>query len=392
MFVKIFRYMNNQVGPPVEGEDFYGRDNELNFAWKHIQKGNSIILAAPRRVGKSSFAKKLLSKAKSEKWNTFEINLEEIKSEIGFVNLFVEKLQNESWWQKPVEKLEQILSSLKPTIKYEEIEAKLEWQSKKADVYEKLKQLLNHQSDTLIMIDEVTILLNSFLEDDEKGIENVKFFLNWLRSFRQITGTKIRWVFCSSIGIDNFTNQHGLSYTFNDVNSFPLGAFNETTSIGLLKALAQSDELSTNELIIKAMLNKIGWLLPYFLQILHYKLNYLVSVDGDTLNEQTLDKAYKLLIEEKHLNTWEERLKDYGLLEADARLVLTHICKSAKGISRNSLVALLHKKYNDPAKAEEIVGKLLYMLKNDGYLVEEEGKYFFRSPLLRDFWFNRTTK
>jgi uncharacterized protein len=388
--------MNSKTGSPVEGEDFYGREKELDFAWNHITKGNSLVLAAPRRVGKSSFAKKLLVNAQNVGWNTLEINLEEIKSEIGFVNLFVEKLQNQSWWEgfkaKSKSNIEQILSSIKPTIKYGDIETTVEWQNKKADIYEKLKQLLDHTEPTLIMIDEVTILLNCFLEDKENGLENVKFFLNWLRNFRQTTGTKIRWVFCSSIGIDNFTSQHNLSYAFNDVTSFPLGEFNEPTSIGLLKKLAESDDLDTTESIIESMLNAIGWKLPYFLQILHYKFNYLVKVDGDEINEETLEKAYKLLIEEKHLNTWEERLKDYGMLEADARLKLTYICKSKSGTSRNSLVALINKKYNDPEKAEGIVSKLLYMLKNDGYLVEEKGKYFFRSPLLRDFWFNRTVK
>ena len=52
--------IGNIIGPPVEGENFFGREKELDFAWNHIKKGNSIILSAPRRIGKSSFAKKLL--------------------------------------------------------------------------------------------------------------------------------------------------------------------------------------------------------------------------------------------------------------------------------------------------------------------------------------------
>ena len=82
--------INNITGSPVEGDNFFGREKELKYAWNHIRKGNSLILSAPRRVGKSSFAKKLLEIAKGEKWNTLEINLEEIKSEEGFVKLFIE--------------------------------------------------------------------------------------------------------------------------------------------------------------------------------------------------------------------------------------------------------------------------------------------------------------
>ena len=388
--------INNQTGPPVEGDDFFGRTKDLDFAWKHIKKGNSIILSAPRRVGKSSFAKKLLVKAKDESWNTFEINLEEIKSEIGFVNLFVEKLQSQSWWDeiktKLKEKLEQLLASIKPSFEYEGAKATLEWQSKKADVYEKLKQLIDHQKDTLIMVDEITILLNSLLEDKENGIQNVTFFLNWLRSFRQISDTKIRWVFCSSIGIDNFTNQHNLSYTFNDVDSFPLGAFNEETSIALLKSLAESDNLKIDDTLINAIMTKIGWLLPYFLQVIHYKLNYLVQVENEALNDKTLDRAYNLLISEKHLNTWDERLKEYGSLESDARTVLKYLCKNTKGEKRSNIIEVLNQKTNDIDKADETTSKLISMLSNDGYLAETNSKYLFRSPLIRDFWFKRFMK
>lgn len=32
------------------------------------------------------------------------------------------------------------------------------------------------------------------------------------------------------------------------------------------------------------------------------------------------------------------------------------------------------------------------MLQNDGYLIEVQSKYGFRSPLLRDFWYNRFSK
>ena len=175
--------INNITGSPVEGEDFFGREKELAFAWNHIKKGNSIILSAPRRVGKSSFAKRILSIAKEANWNTLEIDLEEIKSEEGFVKLFVDKLENESWWKKTLtiagNKIDQILQSIKPSLEFGEAKASFEWKAQKADIYEKLKSLLDHKEETLIMVDEVTVLLNSFIKTDaENGVTDVEFFLN----------------------------------------------------------------------------------------------------------------------------------------------------------------------------------------------------------------------
>ena len=48
-----------KIGPPVIGEDFFGRWNELKKAEVLIQD-NNLMLAAPRRVGKTSFARRLI--------------------------------------------------------------------------------------------------------------------------------------------------------------------------------------------------------------------------------------------------------------------------------------------------------------------------------------------
>ena len=58
-----------KVGPPVEGNDFYGREKDLKYAWEnHILKGASLLLSAPRRVVKSSFSKKMLKTAEAKGW------------------------------------------------------------------------------------------------------------------------------------------------------------------------------------------------------------------------------------------------------------------------------------------------------------------------------------
>jgi hypothetical protein len=381
----------NTTGSPVENENFVGREKELDFAWKHIQGGNSLILASPRRVGKSSFSKKLLAIAKEQDWNTLEIDLEQIQTEEAFVRLFIEKLENQSWWQKGKAKLgksiDQVLKSIKPSIEYEGTTTTIEWQIQKEDIYEKLKNLLDHEKETLIMVDELTILLNAFVKDKENGLRNAEFFLNWLRSFRQKSGTKIRWIFCSSVSLDNFTNRHRLGHTRNDITPFSLGAYDKTTALRLLKGLAENDNLPIDDAIMERMLEKITWFLPYFLQILHFKFNYLVKVEDEPVAIETVDKAYRLLTQENHLDTWDERMKEYDDLESNARKMLKHISKNPNGESRENLISLLNKTINDAEIAEEIVGKLLRMLLNDGYLMENNEKYVFRSSLLRDYWY-----
>jgi len=46
--------MKNVVGPPAEGDDFFNRDRDLKRFRRLIENG-SLLLIAPRRVGKTSF-------------------------------------------------------------------------------------------------------------------------------------------------------------------------------------------------------------------------------------------------------------------------------------------------------------------------------------------------
>jgi uncharacterized protein len=379
--------MINRTGSPVEGDDFYGREAELEFAWKQIKNGNSLVMSAPRRVGKTSFAKKMIVFAKKENWNTIELNLEEIKTEEAFVKLLIESLKKESWWQKLGFKT--ILESIKPSFEYEGVKTTLEYKSAKEDVYEKLKQLLEFNHDTLIVIDELTVLLN-FLIKSENGKEKVEFYLNWLRSFRQKSGSKIRWIFCSSVGIENFTSMYNLSYTLNDVSPFPIGALNPNQALGLLKQLEKSENLHFTEEQNSHFLNKLGWTLPYFIQILFNNVHKLINIESKTISNETIDLAYQNLISEKHLNTWDERLEEYNEYQANARVILDYLSKTKIGEERDLLLMVLYEKLNDEEKARIILSKILKMLINDGYLtINENEKYTFRSPLLRDFWYNR---
>ena len=389
--------LNNIYGPPVEGEDFFGREKELEFAIKEIVAGNSIKLAAPRRVGKSSFAKKILEVLKSKGWNTVEIDLEEVKSEEGFVRLFVEALQKEDWWgsflEKGGDKLSKLIAKINLGIEYEGVKANLEWKHKKKDVYDSLSKLLDHEADTIIMVDELTVLLFSMLKE-ENGRESVEAFLNWLRSFRQKSKSRIRWIFCSSIGIENFANQNQLSYAINDVPSFPLSAFKEKDAIVFIGKLSESLDLKLDKEHVQYIIEKLDWLLPYFIQVLINKIHYLKDVEDEVISIQLIDKAYSLILGEDKFNTWDERLNYYGDIELITRKLLNHLAKIKEGATRNNLEAILNETLPDEGERNKKLSHILTLLINDGYIMKDDtsDRYVFRSPFIRDFWNFRFNK
>lgn len=84
--------IRNLIGPPVTGMDFIGREKELADAWKAIEDTNSLLLASPRRVGKSSFTMKLANKAEEKGWNALYLDLQGLKDEGEFISLIIRKL------------------------------------------------------------------------------------------------------------------------------------------------------------------------------------------------------------------------------------------------------------------------------------------------------------
>jgi hypothetical protein len=55
--------MNITIGPPVSGDEFFDREETIETLWDALE-AHSVLLAAPRRVGKSSLMLKLLREPK----------------------------------------------------------------------------------------------------------------------------------------------------------------------------------------------------------------------------------------------------------------------------------------------------------------------------------------
>jgi len=386
--VAIMGDISIRVGTPVEDADFYGRKKELQYAWEyHVSKGVSLLLSAPRRVGKTSFSKKLLKLAEEKGWKTLYLDLEALSTESEFVKLFKEKLKSEKWWDKAGDTILKILESIEE-LKVAGNEISINSNVWRTDTYGKIRQLIENTEKILIVIDELTIYLNHLLKQ-ENGREKVEFFLEWLRSFRQTP--KISWIFCSSVGIENFASMHQLSKHLNDLHPYPIGAFSEDEAKRFISRLDVDKNVQFTEGHIQYILDKLVWHLPFFIQLLVEKINSLVYIEGKQLSNVTIDEAYNRLITENHFNTWDERLKEYFGFEDNARKILI-LCVSPNGRSRDDLLINLTAKKSGKEKTEVMLSKLLYMLKNDGYMAEHDGKYIFRSPLLRDFWYVRFIK
>ena len=382
--------IENKIGPPVEGEDFYGREDELKKANQLLNKGHSLLISAPRRIGKSSLAKRLIADKKSQGWKCVYIDLEQTTTEEGFLKLIIDHFKKNQVWRHLTDEMTQFFHGILDRIdkvSVGPVEVSVGSIEKKQDLYESLKELIRHDEDTLIVVDELTLFLGTLLRNQD-GKEKVAFILNWLRSLRQVSGTKVRWLFCGSVGLKNFTALHKLSYTINDLRDFKLDELTLEEARGLLKGLCEGEEISMTEEMITYALDKLHWNIPYFIQILFAKLfdNY----DGD-ISREDIDLAYKELCSESYLNTWSERLSEYKEYEQHARHILDALSAKKEGLERETLlnVLMVGQDYSQASNMNLTLSTVLEMLENDGYILSKDGLRTFRSPLLRDYWYGK---
>ncbi len=238
-----------------------------------------------------------------------------------------------------------------------------------------LNTLENH---TLIVFDELTVLLESLLMSD-RGEQSARTFLNQFRALRAATSKSCSWLICSSVGVRNFTTQHNLSDTINDVADFDLGAYSDAEATEFVGLLARNIGVEFTPTTTRYLLGKIGWNIPYFIQLL------LSGLAQGKVSKKGIDDAYCRLLQTGSFDTWRERLnKEYGRNKDAAKLVLQYLCINSEGKPRGDIYNHLHAEL--PAFDSDSYGLLLRALITDGYLVKDDGCYRFRSPLLRDYW------
>lgn len=382
--------IQNKVGACVENDNFYGRARELRQAWRRLRDGNSLILAAPRRVGKTSLAKKIASNASELGWSSIYVDLEGIHYEHEFVEAIVSKLEEcKNLLPRISDKVINLISQIKTNIKFQNVEVNLESKKSRESLFKEIYSLFYDlkSEKILIVCDELAVFLNYILKNNQENIKDVEYFLNLLRSLRQIEECEHRWIFCSSVSIENFLKRYNLSKTMNDVDSLPLDALNGQESQGLLQSLCVSYNINMSDDVKGYMLDKIGLTLPYYIQLMFSEIyDIKIGEEHIPVSNDDVDKAYRTLLTKQYFNTWTERLADYPE-EHDLRSILKKIAESnADGCSRDILSTI----FMGRDVVDEYLSDLLTLLVNDGYIVlDNTGRYVFRSFLLRDFWYNK---
>ncbi|WP_407274878.1 ATP-binding protein [Dickeya ananatis] len=186
--------MDNIAGSPVEGKNFFGRETEVSYL-KESLKNHDVLLLGPRRIGKTSLSREVMSGLQQQGWRTVEVNVASCTDEISFLNKLEAALTPEmaSVSDKARSAISEVFAPLK-RIKAVKIpvpgagsfgvelnDGELEDWTHIADAV--LHLMSQADAPWLIYIDELPILLFSIIRNDpSNGVQRVRRFLDWFRN------------------------------------------------------------------------------------------------------------------------------------------------------------------------------------------------------------------
>jgi uncharacterized protein len=380
--------MKLTVGNPVEGDDFFDREDEQKRAWRQLER-NHLLMLAPRRIGKTSLIYRLRDTAQAHGFYSVYCSFAGCNDERDCVGELFKALH-------PLQTIGQKTAEMFGWIKSVKIsEVGLEWRGTgenwRQAGEEIAKALTATEYDWLICIDELPVFITKLLQQGQEGRQRAHTFLYWLRTLRQSHYKKVKWLLAGSIGLDAVAARMRIGDAINDLTPFPLDAFSPECAARFLDALANSYEIALSAEVRDHIIARIGWPVPYYLQLMFSYLYEAVVDEGvpvtvdtiDTLFEKLLGPAYR-----SHFDYWRQRLDDeLGQPDAShAARLLNVLCGSQEGLDASMLGLVLQQSIADDSERDHQLRHLLSVLDSDGYLVRRDGRYAFRLEWLRLYW------
>lgn len=399
MLCKFIKMTNIVVGPPVRNDDMCDREKLIELIWKRLEKGN-ILLAAPRRFGKSSIMLKLRDSPR-EGFEVVFLDVEWIRTPSDFIAEIITELLSKDSTKRLItsaksfpKKISDFLKNNIEELQYADIKIKL--RKELSDDWEELgKHLIGliekSQSKIVFTVDEFPVMIH---EMSKKNPEETKTFLNWFRSLRQSPESlkNIRFVIGGSIGIERILNKIDSISTINDLEKILVGAFDASDAKKFIVKLFKSENVDFDEGNVNKILALIGMHIPYFIQVLVSETIKESHNQGVKISNEFIEKVYREKVLGVECRTYFEeyyaRLNRYyePLEEKSAKAILKAIAREGE-MTQNKLYNIHIKAIS---KTEDTDGFTYLMsdLENDFYIKFDADKktYSFASKILRDWW------
>ncbi len=392
--------LGNRVGPPVRGNDFYGRDAFVKLVSDKLKAGH-VLLAAPRRFGKTSVMYRLID---SPLWNyrVVHADLEKFSEPSDLIVHLVEQLAKDDKLAKLLkgvkwlpESLWQFFRKNIEEVELFEVKIKLKEQLQKhwRERGEEIFRLAAKSDETIIFIlDEFPMMIDRMARLNNQRQEAIDL-LRWLRAIRVSPATEnVRFLIAGSIGIDQVLNGLGEIKSINDFEKLALTPFPVKVATAFLDELSNAHSINLPPTCKRKMLNLIGTPVPYFLQVLFSETHKAHLQEEISITPKMIEKIYRERVLGKDCKTYFEhyygRLRDYLQPEEEraAKLILREV--AVVGALRRDACWQFYQQAIGRNANQDRFHQMMADMENDFYVRfdEQTRQYEFACKLLRDWW------
>lgn len=394
--------VSNAVGSPVKGADFFDRKREILHIWERLET-DSVLLLAPRRVGKTSLMYRLQEDASAWGFSAVYLSVSDVTTELAFI----ERLYAAAQTVKPAKRAVGRLAKgplgrfFRRIKKLGLFGVSFELGDGADGLWGQLGEALTRELNQLekrwlFLVDELPIFVLALLRQDPTG-NRARTFLNWFRQLRldRKGSERVRWLIAGSIGLDTVTRRMKLGDTINDLYLFnDFGAFREEVAEAFLDELSHTYKLPLSPAVKAQIRARTGWLIPYHLQLFFSELRTWCGDGGVEPTPEAVDAAHEALLSpgrKAYFDYWEQRLTEELGPPDDRQAIalLNAAAKDPQGASLQVLRGVLGQHIQNVDERDEKLRYLLDVLRSDGYLIAEGERFQFRSSLLRDYWARR---
>jgi len=376
------------TGQVVRNKNFWNRKFELEDIQEAIENGEHSLLVAPRRVGKTSIMYKVLDEPQ-DRYVALYIDSEEDNFEHEFWARLFNSLKREEFTNRFSSNITTFKSMLK-SMKIKKVSLSgIEFGDGRVidykDAFEELMSSLPQDERVVIMIDEFAQTVENIIKYE--GEENALNLLRTLRAIRQASQFKnIVFIYAGSIGLESVVSKLDGMKHINDLKPIKVSPLERDDAKNFIAHLLRDNSFNIDEIQIDYMLDKIEWLIPFYIQLILDEVKKL-SRKNSTITNDSVDKAIDNALEHKnYFDNWRSKIKeafsDKGYLFS--KEVLNYISEN-NTITKKEIANIADKYELSEDEKRETFQSLIY----DGYINNEDDIkiYRFNSPILRMWWY-----
>ena len=392
--------MKPATGRWVSGDDFCGRETELDILETRAREGNHTLLIGQRRMGKTSIARELGRRLEGAGWTALFADVEDA----ACAEDAIAEIARAAYPVRPIvarvtagmtqlvrENVEE-LGALDFRVKFRASLDAGNWRRHGDGL---IRACTKHKQPVLLVIDELPILLTRMLREED-GARRVDDFLSWLRRALQgLEGGSPVVILSGSIGLMPLVARLGIPDRVNYLDPFRLGPWDRDASIACFEQLAASGGLQVEDGVAGAVYDALGIGIPHHVQSFFARLREAAAMRGrDQVTTADVDEVYRTELlgpsGQSDLLHYETRLAD-ALDDESCRIAMEILAEAAvQGVFGADARRALERSYTPlfPDAPARVVAAL-EVLEHDGYLEPGPDGYRFPSRLLKDWWATR---